>query len=63
MFMVALVLALRAGWVGALVVGGVLLAAALGLALVGWTALPMKPLEQTKGRLQANVERLKERMA
>jgi Putative Actinobacterial Holin-X, holin superfamily III len=63
MFMVAIVLALRAGWVGALVVAGTMLAAALGLGLLGWSALPTKPLEQTKGRLQANVERLKERMA
>lgn len=63
MCMVAIVLVLRAGWIGALVVAGILLAAALGLGLVGWSALPTKPLEQTKGRLQGNVERLKERMA
>jgi Putative Actinobacterial Holin-X, holin superfamily III len=63
MFLVALVLALGVGWVGALVVGAILLALALSLAFIGWSTLPMKPLEQTKGRLQANVERLKERMA
>ena len=62
-FMLAIVLALKAGWVGALVVGGILLAAAISLGFVGWSALPTKPLAQTKGRLQANVERLKERMA
>jgi hypothetical protein len=63
MFVVALVLALRGGWAGALVAGAILLAAALGLGLVGWSALPKKPLEQTKGRLRADVKQLRERMA
>jgi hypothetical protein len=63
LFMVAIVLALKVGWVGAVVVGGILLAVAISLGFVGWSALPTKPLAQTKGRLQANVERLKERMA
>jgi hypothetical protein len=63
MFVVALVLALNAGWVGALVAGGILLVAALVLGLVGWKALPTSPLGETKGRLQANVQRFRERMA
>jgi hypothetical protein len=63
MFVVALVLALRGGWAGALVAGAILLAAALGLGLAGWSALPKKPLEQTKGRLRAEVKQLRERMA
>lgn len=63
MFVVALVFALKGGWAGALVAGGILLAAALGLGLVGWSALPKKPLERTKGRLQADVKQFKERMA
>jgi cytochrome c-type biogenesis protein CcmH/NrfG len=63
MFMVAVVLALRAGWVGAVVVGSTLLAAALLLGLFGWKAMPTQPLGETKHRLQANVERFKERIA
>jgi hypothetical protein len=63
MLVVALVFALKGGWAGALVAGGILLAAALGLGLAGWSALPKKPLERTKGRLQADVKQLKERMA
>lgn len=63
MFVVALVLALKGGWAGALAAGGILLVAAIGLGLGGWSALPKKPLEQTKGRLQADVKQLKERMA
>ena len=63
MFMVAVVLASKAGWVGAVIVGAILLAAALSLGLLGWKAMPSSPLGQTKGRIQANVERLKERMA
>ena len=63
MLLVALVLALRVGWVGALVVGAILLAVALALGLIGWKVMPTSPLGETKGRLQANVERLKERMA
>jgi Putative Actinobacterial Holin-X, holin superfamily III len=63
MVMVALVLALKAGWVGALLLAAILLVAAISLGLIGWKAMPRSPLGQTKGRLQANVERLKERMA
>jgi len=63
MFVVALVLAVRTGWAAAVVAGGILLAAAIGLGLVGWSAMPKKPLEETKGRLQANVKQLKERLA
>jgi hypothetical protein len=63
MFMVAVVLASKAGWLGAVIVGAILLAAALSLGLLGWKAMPSSPLGQTKGRIQANVERLKERMA
>ncbi len=63
MFMVAVVLALRVGWVGALVVGAILLVGAVTLGLIGWKAMPTSPMGQTKGRLQANVAQLKERIA
>jgi uncharacterized membrane protein YqjE len=63
MFVVAIVLALRAGWVGALVAGGVLLLAAIALALVGWKALPTRPLDDTRGRLVSDVNRIKEGIA
>jgi hypothetical protein len=63
MLLVALVLALRVGWVGALVVGALLLAIAVALGLVGWRVMPTRPMGETKGRLQANVARLRERMA
>jgi hypothetical protein len=61
--MVALVLTLKVGWVGALVVGGILLATAAALAAIGWKGMPRSPLGVTKGRLRANVEQLKERIA
>jgi protein-S-isoprenylcysteine O-methyltransferase Ste14 len=63
MFMVAVVLALKVGWIGAVVVGAILLAAALTLALIGWKVMPTSPMGQTKGRLQANVAQLRERIA
>lgn len=63
MFAVAIVLRFELGWVGALVAGAILLGAALVLGLVGWKALPTSPMGETKGRLQQNVERLKERIA
>jgi hypothetical protein len=63
MFVVAVVLALKAGWIGALVAGAILLAVALTLGLIGWQLMPRAPMGQTKGRLQANVAQLKERIA
>jgi hypothetical protein len=63
MLLVALVLALRVGWIGAIVVGAILLAIALALGLIGWKVMPSRPLGETKERLQANVERLRERIA
>jgi hypothetical protein len=63
MFIVAIVLGLQLGWVGALVAGAILLGAALLLGLLGWKAMPTSPMGETKGRLQQNVERLKEGIA
>jgi protein-S-isoprenylcysteine O-methyltransferase Ste14 len=63
MFVVAVVLALKAGWIGALVAGAILLVTALTLGLIGWKLMPTTPMGQTKGRLQANVAQLKERIA
>ncbi len=63
MFMVAVVLALNVGWVGALVVGGILLLIAGVLGLIGWKTMPKELMGETKGRLQAEVKQLRERIA
>jgi hypothetical protein len=60
---VALVLALDAGWVGALVAGGILLVVALALGLIGAKAMPTNPLVGTRGRILSDVRHLKERIA
>ena len=66
MFMVAIALATGTrgtGWIVALVIGGILLAAAAVLGFSGWRAMPWAPLTPTRDRLQASVEQLKERVA
>jgi Putative Actinobacterial Holin-X, holin superfamily III len=63
MFVVAIVLALAVGWVGALVAGGVLLLLAVALGLVGWKAMPTRPLGDTRGRILWDVKHLKEGIA
>jgi Putative Actinobacterial Holin-X, holin superfamily III len=62
-FVVAIVLALRVGWPGALVAGGILLLVAIALGLVGWKALPTRPLGGTRGRILSDVHHIKERIA
>ena len=63
MFIVTIVLALKAGWVGALVAGGLLLAVAATLGLAGWRAMPKELMGETKERLQADVKQLREKIA
>ena len=47
-------------WLVALVIGGGLLVVAAVLAGLGWRALPHHPGEETKRRLETDVERVKE---
>jgi hypothetical protein len=61
--MVAIVLGTGGGWVAALVLAGILLAAAAVFGLVGWRAVPSSPFGQTRDRLQSSVELLRERAA
>lgn len=63
MFVVAMVMGLKVGWVGALVAGGILLVLAASLALIGWRVMPKKLMGGTKERLQADVKQLRERIA
>jgi hypothetical protein len=62
MLLVAIALALPIPWIGAAVIGGVLLALAAGLAVVGWRRLPKRPLEKTKNRLETDIAEAKERL-
>jgi hypothetical protein len=63
MFFVALAAAFVPMWLAALVVGGVLLLIGGILGLVGWRALPRKPLAETRARLESDVKQLRERIA
>jgi uncharacterized membrane protein YqjE len=62
MLLVALALAIFPGPWPAFVIGLVLLAAAAGSALAGYTRVPKKPMDRTKQRLEADVKILKERV-
>jgi hypothetical protein len=63
LFTVAVVLALEAGWAGALVAGGIWLVLGVALGLIGWKGMPRKPMVETRERLLADVEQLRERIA
>jgi hypothetical protein len=63
MLLVALVIALGWGWVGALVVGAALLVLAGASALLGYGAIPKHFFGRTTTRLRADVEQLRERIA
>ena len=63
LLVVALVFAIGAGWVGALVAGGALLLAAGLVGLAGWRAMPKSFFGETRERLLAEVEDLRERIA
>jgi protein-S-isoprenylcysteine O-methyltransferase Ste14 len=62
MLLVAIALALPIPWIGAVVIGAVLLALAAGLAAVGWRRLPKRPLEKTKNRVETDIAEAKERL-
>jgi hypothetical protein len=63
LFVVAIVLALEVGWLGAVVAGAILLAIAVTLGLIAWRAIPLRPFDETRGRLRADVAQLRERIA
>jgi hypothetical protein len=62
LLLVAIALALPIPWIGAAVIGGVLLALAAGLGALGWRKLPKKPLEKTKTRVETDIAEAKERL-
>ncbi len=63
MLAVAVVLAFGKSWLAALIVAACFLVVGGGAGLYGYTALPKKPLERTRGRLQTDVNQLKEHIA
>lgn len=62
MLFVALALAIHVGWLPALAIGVVLLAGAGATGYAGYKALPTKPLDETRKRLETDVQMLKERV-
>ncbi len=63
MFMVAIAAAFSVISSAALVLGAILLAASSWLGFAGFKALPKEPLGQTRRRLEADLQQLKERVA
>ena len=63
MFFVAIAAAFVPMAIAALVVGGALLVVAAGVGLLGWRALPRKPLAETRKRLESDIKPLQERIA
>lgn len=63
MIAMGVVLALGGTAIVAFVIGGVMLLVGVVAAFVGYGLLPRRPLEETKRRLVADVDRLKERIA
>jgi Putative Actinobacterial Holin-X, holin superfamily III len=62
MLLVAIALALPVPWIGAVVLGALLLVLAAGLGVVGWRRWPKKPLEKTKKRVETDIAEAKERL-
>jgi hypothetical protein len=50
-------------WVAAVGIGGGLLVLGLATALLGWRALPKRPMGETKDRLESDLKQLRERVA
>ncbi len=63
MFFVTIAMAFAMEWLAALILGGILVVLAGILAFGGFKALPRKPLEETKERLETDLKQLKERVA
>ncbi len=61
MLCVALALAIHLGWASVLAIGVFFLAGGGLSAVAGYRSLPMKPLDETRKRLEADVYMLKER--
>jgi hypothetical protein len=62
MALVAMAAAFACVWIAALVIAGILLIAAGVIGLFGWRAMPKRPLAETRGRLESDLEQLKERI-
>jgi len=63
MCFVAIAMAFHLEWLASLIIGGILLALAAALVLGGYRALPRRPLEETRERVEADLKQLKERVA
>jgi uncharacterized membrane protein YqjE len=63
LLLVALALAIAPTAIPALIIGAVLLAVAAGAGVFAWKALPRKPLDDTRKRLETDARLLKERIA
>jgi hypothetical protein len=61
--LVAIAAAFSAIWLAALIIGAILLAGAGAAALLGWKAVPKRPMGSTRERLQTDVKQLRERIA
>jgi hypothetical protein len=62
MLLVAIVTAFRLEWLVALVIGALLLVLAGSTALAAYRAMPRKPLEEARERIESDMRVLKERM-
>lgn len=63
MFLVMVALAFAVSWLAACVMGSTLLLLSLTAGIVGWKALPKRPLGATRSRLESDYKELKERLA
>jgi uncharacterized membrane protein YqjE len=63
MFMVTVALAFVVTWLAACLMGGILLLLSLTAGILGWRALPKRPLGATRARLESGYKQLKERLA
>jgi hypothetical protein len=62
LLLVAVALATPVPWLTAAIMGSVLLVAAIVLAVLGARALPAKPLQPTRDRIDASIDTIKERL-
>ena len=63
MFMVTVAFAFAVTWLAACLMGGILLLLSLTAGILGWKALPKRPLGATRSRLESGYKELKERLA
>jgi hypothetical protein len=63
MLLAAIALAFVQAWLVALILGGILFVCAAAAGLYGWRALPKRPMNGTRERLESDLKQLRERIA